>query len=660
MPNEITIFDFDQTLTKIHTFQTKCIEKFGVTTPAALIHQGAEDARTNLKDGLTPSHISLEGDRLFCLATYHNNPDYVAGYIQTLLGKTITPSMEPLQFAHDGDIAIKTYRIEGVEKPLFISYIPKQGAEFNAARGKLTGKNEQIAFLSQILQVNHLMEPGASINYYDDDSKNIDKVKPLANIKAHLVDGHAESFQFTTLTDKTPASLTQAGAGSAVIPDVPARPNVAVPPVLSDRKGTEALKVTGQADTIPEPLSSAGAGSAVIPAAPARPQVAAPVDLSDSKDKLAVCEILNKKYWHKVPDTRLGVGGGVLDSAVLEALGLGRLINKDSHHNNGDVWQERDTKFGIDLDSNKIVVLSTLNFRTRHSSDEIHSLGGMPTTSHDVDLSVIQTLLAQATDADNRASFIVSAKTTSPTSRGPSAGSSDVPRLLDPAARPRDVGGRGLAVTMNEADNRSVSVDEPKTKTPGEKELEQYIQQLRDSLHFVEGPLTELLIELRTISFHAAHEKNDDTTLGQEQIVFSKQLDQLITEVIHALNESEVGDTRVNRQIKLTKAVDATVAFLHGKMSINDYQDIAREQRTGSNTVMQRIGALMLALASIFKSLGCLSISRRLATMGVFAQKGVGKPMLELAEHKGSDNQPKAVGDESLVDLPPDKTVKKM
>ena len=42
------------------------------------------------------------------------------------------------------------------------------------------------------------------------------------------------------------------------------------------------------------------------------------------------------------------------------------------------------------------------------------------------------------------ASFIVSAKTTSPTS-------SDVPRLLDPADEPRDVGGRGLAETMNQA-----------------------------------------------------------------------------------------------------------------------------------------------------------------------------------------------------------------
>ena len=659
MPNKITIFDFDKTLTKIHTFKTKRIEKFGVTTPDDLIHQGAEDARTNLKDGLIPD-ISLEGDRLFSIATYHNNPDYVAGYIQTLLGKTITPSEEPIQFSHDGDIAIKAYRIEGVEKPLLISYIPKQGNDFDAALRKLTGKNEQIAFLTLTLQAKDLMKPRASIDYYDDDSANIDRVKSLENIKAHLVDGPDPAFKVKAQADTTPAPPTPAGAGSAVIADVPVRPNVAVPPVLSDRKGTEALKVTGQADTIPEPLSSAGAGSSVTPAAPARPQVAAPVDLSDRKHKLAVCETLNKKYWHQAPATRVGGGGGVLDSAVLEALGLSRLINKDSHLNNGDVLQERDTKFGIDLDSNKIVVLSTLNFHKRYPSTEIHSLGGKPTTSHDVDLSVIQTLLAQATDADNRASLIVSAKTPSPTSRALCAGSSDVPRLLDPADGPRDVGGRGLAVTRNEADNRSVSVDKHKIKTLGEHLLEQDIEELRGIPLFGEGNLKALLIELRTLSFYAAHEKNDNGMLVEEPTVFSQQLDQLITEVIRALKESEAGPTRDSLQKKLTKAVHATVELLYGRMPINDYEDFAREQRTGSNTFMQRIGALMLTLASAFKSLGCISISRSLATMGIFAQKGVGRPMLELAKYKGFDNRLKANGDESLLHLPPDGTVKKM
>ena len=58
----------------------------------------------------------------------------------------------------------------------------------------------------------------------------------------------------------------------------------------------------------------------------------------------------------------------------------------------------------------------------------------------------------------NSASFIVSAKTTSPTS-------SDVPKLLDPADELRNVGDRGLAETMNQAINSPSLFSEAETKT---------------------------------------------------------------------------------------------------------------------------------------------------------------------------------------------------
>ena len=64
-------------------------------------------------------------------------------------------------------------------------------------------------------------------------------------------------------------------------------------------------------------------------------------------------------------------------------------------------------------------------------------------------------------DIEKTASFIVSAKTTSPMSRALCAGLSDVPRLLDPAHEPRDVGGRGLAETMNEAEKTKLKLIRP-------------------------------------------------------------------------------------------------------------------------------------------------------------------------------------------------------
>ena len=62
-------------------------------------------------------------------------------------------------------------------------------------------------------------------------------------------------------------------------------------------------------------------------------------------------------------------------------------------------------------------------------------------------------------EVDKSASLIVSAKTTLPTSRALCAGSIDVPRprLQDRAHEPRDVGGRGVAETMNEADKSFVA-----------------------------------------------------------------------------------------------------------------------------------------------------------------------------------------------------------
>ena len=199
MANQIIVFDFDQTLTKIHTFSTRSLDAtYEGARAEDHIREGSTDAHANLKEGLKDSTsplFSFEADHLFCIATYHNNPDYIAGYLQVLLGKTIMPSVEPTKYSHGDDIAIKNYDVDGSDKPLLISFIPQVGPAFGAARRRLTGKNEQICFLEEILQSKFLMEPGALINYYDDDPVNIEKAMALPHVRAHRVDGGASSFK---------------------------------------------------------------------------------------------------------------------------------------------------------------------------------------------------------------------------------------------------------------------------------------------------------------------------------------------------------------------------------------------------------------------------------------------------------------------------------
>ena len=60
---------------------------------------------------------------------------------------------------------------------------------------------------------------------------------------------------------------------------------------------------------------------------------------------------------------------------------------------------------------------------------------------------------SSAVALNNPASFIASAKPLPPTSRGSSAGSSNLGTSLYPAHKARDVGDVVLAETMNEANN---------------------------------------------------------------------------------------------------------------------------------------------------------------------------------------------------------------
>lgn len=218
--SSFTVSDFDLTLTKTHTFAENNIGK-EVNVPSETVAfedgdlglnklfgdedyesewlvKGSRDARENLKEGAK----EIIGNDLasFSIATHHNNPDYIAGYMQTALGGSkITKVEGPMPAPPEGhpDLAIQQYHVEGSNDPLTISYINATGNEFNAARQKAEGKNVQIEHLKQ--QRNN---PNEEIQFYDDDPNNIRqaKNKPGLVSETHQVDGNSETLKVTEVT----------------------------------------------------------------------------------------------------------------------------------------------------------------------------------------------------------------------------------------------------------------------------------------------------------------------------------------------------------------------------------------------------------------------------------------------------------------------------
>jgi hypothetical protein len=200
-----SIVDFDLTLTIEHTFPTCNIDAVPAkiaSNESSLITLGAKHAVTNLREGVKAHPVlSLEGDSIFSIATHHNNPHFVAGYIQEILGKSVTPfaGAEGIkQIRENVRIGIKSYAVTGSEKLLLIAYIPERGQAFRTTRTQLQGKNEMISALLVIWQ-NLGLWPQRKVNFYDDDEVNIDCARDflapeVGEILVHHIDIEARAF----------------------------------------------------------------------------------------------------------------------------------------------------------------------------------------------------------------------------------------------------------------------------------------------------------------------------------------------------------------------------------------------------------------------------------------------------------------------------------
>jgi hypothetical protein len=177
-----------------------------------IIQQGMRDAQGqhgNLRPGIPPNLYNMSGDNICAIATYHNNPDLIAGYFMTLAGNTSVTRQEPIQ-CETSPIAINAYYFDTCTKPLYICYIPATGAHFQAIRQRLIGKNEMISFIRSCWSTQNLVRD-TEIDFYDDDLKNIKEADSLDNVNTFqvLVNKPGESPEFRATAIRTVSRVTR-------------------------------------------------------------------------------------------------------------------------------------------------------------------------------------------------------------------------------------------------------------------------------------------------------------------------------------------------------------------------------------------------------------------------------------------------------------------
>jgi len=184
------IFDFDCTLTINHTFSEHAIQR---DRPAHNQYTlGQAEGQKNIKHGVDAILNHNEQD-LSAVATYHNNPEFVAGNISAILKKeltlveTIRKAIVKAGSSEKTEIAINVYKVEGIDKSFLISYLPHEDDEFRSAMRILENKNAQIDAIREFWLTNGFIQPTDNIDFYEDSLTNFDGAKSLDYINGYLV-----------------------------------------------------------------------------------------------------------------------------------------------------------------------------------------------------------------------------------------------------------------------------------------------------------------------------------------------------------------------------------------------------------------------------------------------------------------------------------------
>lgn len=177
------IFDFDLTISVEHTFNSNKIENANDQNQYQL---GKQHAKNNTKKGI--DHVFKHDDHLntSAIATYHNNPQYIAGYVAHILDRELILD-NIIESSTTPKTSINKYKIQGMDKPFFISYIPDQHSAFQDKINNLQNKNKQLTALRHVLLNEKIIQETSVIHFYDDTEKNYIGARELDFIMSYSV-----------------------------------------------------------------------------------------------------------------------------------------------------------------------------------------------------------------------------------------------------------------------------------------------------------------------------------------------------------------------------------------------------------------------------------------------------------------------------------------
>ncbi|KTD73238.1 hypothetical protein [Legionella tucsonensis] len=184
----IRIFDFDQTITKHHTFQRP--ELF--------------NSDNNIKTGIGEFFLH-DKENVSVVATYHDNPEYVKSYIEKILNKKLT-LQNTIDYKND---RLSVYTCANEKIPVLISTIPPENYNSSIEVLMTEGKNTQIMHILDYLKNNHdLNYKRHEIHLYEDSDSNILEAEKLtreiSKIICHLINKYKPNqFSIKSIKEST-------------------------------------------------------------------------------------------------------------------------------------------------------------------------------------------------------------------------------------------------------------------------------------------------------------------------------------------------------------------------------------------------------------------------------------------------------------------------